>query len=948
MTAMDDRVDLSEADVSPREAEVLDLLGQHLTHTEIGERLFISVRTVESHAASLRRKLGLADRQELMRFAAVHREDSSTSVSLGPPPNLPTPLTSFVGRDVERKELANALTEARLVTAVGPGGVGKTRLAIAVAEDMADGLDREVFYVDLVPVTDPAMVVPAVLTALGLSENSARFLESALRALVADREALLVVDNAEHVINEVATLVERMLNSSPRLTALITSRIRLTVPFERVYEVPGLSLSQAERSDQGDAVRLFVERATATGHPQVTGSELLRIGSICAALGGSALAIELAAARLPSLGLDGLESGLEDQMGVLIGGSRADMRHRSLRNTLDWSYRLLDPVDQSVLRRVSTFASEFSVPAAREVAGFGDVDAGDVADSLARLVDSSLLTTVGSSVEHGTHYRALETIRQYGRVQIDAADDQETLEHHLQWCLTVATQLNESEPEDTNTRDARFDANADDLRLALEWAASQPGQRAAAHHLAATLGRLLFHRGRIEESQRRYEQAAELSEDAMTASISYRRAAAVATCRLEGEQALRLLRAAAEAAERAGDPVASGALWARAAEQVNRWPGMFVEPPSEATAEALLSRARARTQDDRLVEATVLVATAHAASMPPNRINPELVERAIDLARMLGDPLLENSALDALSLVKILRFDITAAAATYRQQVERLTSLALEPETAVEIRDAIHGAVYTNIAAGRINDARHAAEHQATLPFLRQDPHLAKEELMAVDALAGRWDRVLSTSKQVRTSWERAGRPGTPGAGIGPAAVAMVHGLRGDEKERNQWLEVLAAYRGVDPEQTTLGPGYGEVFDAIVLLHHGHNQRAHALLATEPSAPNHWHVLLFSQWRIALQCEAAVLADATDIDELITSAETSTAGNPIASAIVARARALFTGDHSTLSVTATAFDDAGCGYQMARSLILAGGEDRQRGMTILADMGAVPMAEAFP
>jgi hypothetical protein len=176
----------------------------------------------------------------------------------------------------------------------------------------------------------------------------------------------------------------------------------------------------------------------------------------------------------------------------------------------------------------------------------------------------------------------------------------------------------------------------------------------------------------------------------------------------------------------------------------------------------------------------------------------------------------------------------------------------------------------------------------------------------------------------------------------------MVYGLRGDEKERNQWLEVLAAYRGVDPEQTTLAPGYGEVFDAIVLLHHGHNQRAHALLATEPSAPKHWHVPLFSQWRIALQCEAAVLADATDIDELITSAETSTAGNPIASAIVARARALFTGDHSTLSATATSFDDAGCGYQMARSLILAGGEDRQRGMTILADMGAVPMAEAFP
>lgn len=945
MTGIYDRVDFSDAGVSPREAEVLDLLGRHLTNAEIGERLFISVRTVESHAASLRRKLGLVDRQELVRFAALHREESSTPVSLVPPSKLPTPLTSFVGREMERKELANFLTEARLVTAVGPGGVGKTRLAIEVAEELADQFDKEVFYVDLVPVTDPAMVVPAILTALGLSEKSARFLGSALRELVADREALLVVDNAEHLIHEVAAVVERMLNASPRLTVLITSRIRLTVPFERVYEVPGLSLGQAEHSDQGDAVRLFVERATATGYPPVTGSDLLRIDSICDALGGSALAIELAAARLPSLGLDGLESGLRDQMGVLVGGSRADMRHRSLRNTLDWSYRLLDPVDQVVLRRVSTFASEFSVPAARDVAGFGDVDAVDVADSLARLVGSSLLTTVGSSVEHGTHYRALETIRQYGRVQIDAADDQEALEHHLQWCLTVATQLVEAEPEDTNSRDARFDANADDFRVALEWAAGQPGQRLAAHHLAVSLGRLLFQRGRIEESQRRYEQAAELSEDAMTASMSYRRAAAVATCRLEGEEALRLLRAAAEAAERAGDPVASAALWARAAEQLSRWPGMFAEPPSEAESEALLSRARDRTHDDRRVEATVLVAMAHAGSKQRNRIDPELVERALDLARLAGDPLLENSALDALSLLQILRSDITAAAATYRQQVERLTSMALEPEAAVEIRDAIHGAVYTNIAAGRIDDARRAAEHQATLPFLRQDPHLAKEELVAPDALAGRWDRVLSTSKEFRTSWERAGRPGTPGGGIGPAAVAMVHGLRGDTKARDQWLEILAAFRGVDPEKTTLAPGYGEVFDAIVLLHHGHSEHAYALLATEPNARKHWHVPLFSQWRTALRCEAAVLANTTDIDELITSAEASTASNPMASAIVARARAIFAGDHSTLLATATSFDDAGCGYQMARTLIFAGGQERQRGLTILAAIGAAPMAE---
>ena len=941
MALMESTEERSEAAISPREREVLDLLGEHLTNAEIGDRLYISVRTVESHAASLRRKLGLADRQELVRYAAgrlARPSKSSESPSQSP---LPTALTSFVGREAEREELADALTQSRLVTVVGAGGVGKTRLAIAVAREFVARFDRDVFYLDLVPVTDPAMVLPAFLASLGLSQSSGGRLESALQTLVTDREALLVFDNAEHVVNEVAVLVERVLSSSPRLTALITSRIRLTVPFERVYEIPGLSLADSENADMGDAVQLFVERAAAAGHTVVEKDDLIRISAICEALGGSALAIELAAARVATLGLDGLEAGLGDLMGVLRGGPRADSRHRSLQDTLEWSYLLLDSDDQAVMRRITTFASGFSVSAAKGVAGFGEVDPDIVPDSLASLVNNSLLTTLHGSVDRGHVYRAHETVRQYGHTKIHESDDHEVFERHLQWCTTLALALDEDVRSDDDSWRDRFDAVVDDLRAALEWAASTPEQRDRAHRVATTMGSLLFHRGLIEESQRRYEQAAELAADPGTASTSYRHAAGVATCRVEGEDVMRLLEDAAEAAERAGDPISAAVLRARAAEQINRWSGMFSEPPSQAAAEALLSKAREHIQDDIRVEAAVLVATAHTTSTmePPD---PLIIERALQSARSLKDPLLEDSALDAFTVHYILQGDTAAAAAASSQRLERLAPLTLEIDAAVAIKDALHAAVYINVAAGRLDAARHAGLQEAELPFLREEAYLSKEELMAPDALTGRWHEALRTSQSVKTSWERAGKPIAPGGGIGIAAVAMVHGLRGDHQARLQWMQILSEFRGVELENLNAGPS--GTFGAIVGLHYGDYEQTFGLLSAHPKE-QHWTTPLFSQWRAGLLCEAAVLSDAPNVEELLTSAETSTAGNPIAALLSTRSAALRMADHSSLPAIAAAFSDADYGYQAARTLIFMGGKQRRKGQAILDDLGAAPMAE---
>lgn len=941
MALMESREEQSEAAISPREAEVLGLLGEHLTNAEIGERLYISVRTVESHAASLRRKLGLASRQELIRYAAGQRAGSSDSPESPPQSRLPTPLTSFVGRVTERAELADALTQSRLVTVVGAGGVGKTRLAIAVAREFVARFDRDVFYVDLVPITDPAMVLPTFLSAVGLSQSSGRLLDSALQARVAEREALLVFDNVEHVLHEVTVLIERVLNSSSRLTALVTSRSRLTVSFERVYEIPGLSLADSEHAHIGDAVQLFVERAAAAGYPPAEKDDLIRIGTICEALGGSPLAIELAAARVATLGLDGLETGLGDLMGVLRGGPRVDSRHRSLRDTLNWSYGLLDSDDQAVLRRITTFASGFSVSAAKEVAGFGEVDPEVVPNSLANLVKNSLLTTQGGSVDHEFVYRAHETVRQYGHAKIHESNDREVFERHLRWFTARAIDLNQEVRSDADTWRDRFDAVVDDLRAALEWAASGPEQRDEAHRLADLMGGLLFHRGLLDESQRRYEQAAELADDASTASISFRRAAEVATCRVEGEDVMRLLEDAAEAAEQAGNGIRAAVLWARAAEQINRWSGMFSKRPSQAAAEALLSKAREHIHEDIRVEAAVLVASA-SATLTMERPDPVVIERSLQLARSLKDPLLEDSALDALTLHYILQGDIASAAAASSQRLEPLTPLTLEIGASVAIKDALHSAVYINVAAGRLEAARHAGLQEAELPFLREESHLSKEELMAPDALTGRWHEVLRASEDVRTSWERAGKPIAPGGGIGVAAVAMVHGLRGDHQSRKQWLQILSDFRGIELEDLNAGPS--GAFDAVVALHHGDYEQAYDRLSADPRE-QHWTTPLFSQWRAGLLCEAAVLSDAPDVEELLMSAVTSTAGNPIAALFVERSAALHNKDHSSFPAIIASFRHLDYGYQAARTLIFTGGEQRRKGHRILADMGAAPMAE---
>jgi predicted ATPase/DNA-binding CsgD family transcriptional regulator len=408
--------------ISAREAEVLTLVGEHRSNAEIGAQLFISVRTVESHVSSLLRKLDAADRRALagLAFDLAKRDQASPASA-----SLPAPLNPFVGRARERAELRAAVRAHREVTAVGPGGVGKTRLALAAAADLAGDFDDGVWFVDLVPVTDPAMVGSAVADAIGTGEQQGRSIDDSLIAALADRRALLVLDNCEHLSGAVAPFAERLLARCPRVRVLATSRARLMVPFEWVYSVMPLSLpgpSDGQGNDQADhhgtasdAVLLFLDRAAAVGWTPEP-DQLPQVDDVCRQLDGIALAIEIAAARLPALGLGDLVAGLSDHLRLLVGGARADERHRSVRAMLDWSQALLTSADSALLRRACVFVSPFTAAAATEVAGFAPLKQHDVADGLARLADQSLLIVAPSA--SGTRYRALETIRQYGLDQL--------------------------------------------------------------------------------------------------------------------------------------------------------------------------------------------------------------------------------------------------------------------------------------------------------------------------------------------------------------------------------------------------------------------------------------------------------------------------------------------------------------------------------------------------
>ncbi|MGW4353841.1 ATP-binding protein [Nocardia sp. NPDC004582] len=937
-------------EISTREAEVLALVGEHLSNAEIGARLFISVRTVESHVSSLLRKLDVPDRRALAQHAAATRAASPQAA-----PVLPTPLTSFIGRTGERAELAELLRTRRQVTAVGPGGVGKTRLALAVAAEVGAEFADGVWFVDLVPVASPdtCVVAGTVAMALGIGEQPGRPFDRAVLAALVDRNALLVLDNCEHVRDGVAPFIEELLATCPGVRVLATSRARLLVPFEHIYTVPPMSLAGEGDSD---AVALFMDRAAAGGWPP---NHALRdqVAAFCGRLDGVALAIELAAARWTSLGLDGLTAGLDDQLRMLSGGARADDRHRSVRAALDWSHALLEPEDRTVLRRISVFMAVFPVEAAAAAAG---VDKGTVAAGLARLAEQSLLVVTDTPT--GTRFRALETIRQYGLEQLDAAGELDAARAaHLRWCASEAAELG-------SVREGwrpRFDIAADDFRAGLGWAFERPDQRTDAFELARGFAHLLFARHLTGESQWRHEQAAYLADDPAVAADLLRQSAAAAGCGGNGDDMYRLHRSAAEFAQRAGDPAAAAIDLATAASCAYRFWGKFERLPERRDAEALITAARGlidpavATENDTAallaavrgeaaraaVELAETIVFANPFTAPQGGSDiaaPEALsraERAVELAHGTRDPYAESAALDALAAAQSRAGDLRAAAATARRRIRLLSTTPDNPVGTHELVDALGQATEFGLGAGDLAGARRWGRQLAEHPMLAEVGHTATSRLLVADALAGNVDDVLTHGARFLEAWHREDRPARSALGAAVAGVRMIHGLRDDFDAEREWTGVLQQLGTPAAD----ADGYQAVFDALLMLHHGQPEDAlerTELTVAEASArvPGAW-----LPWYLALHAEAAAFAGNADAAGEFDQARTAVDGNPVAAAIIDRAEALLAKDRDRLLSTAATFDAAGCRYQAARTRILAGGAEAADGAAVLTTLGVAPM-----
>jgi predicted ATPase/DNA-binding CsgD family transcriptional regulator len=903
--------------VSAREAEVLSLLGEHLTHAEIAARLYLSIRTVESHVASLRRKLDLPAHRDLVRFAAARREV--------PRPVAAMPLSSFVGRARERIDVADAVRAGRLVSLIGPGGAGKTRLAAAVADDLMDEFSR-VWHVDLVPVPDGSSLAATVAVACGVADVPGRSVEDALVRGLGEQSALLVLDNCEHLVNAVAVLVDLLASSCPRLHVIVTSRARLVLPFERVVPLAGLS--------DEDALALFVERAVAAGWDDPTGEQRARMSAICAAVDGLALAIELAAVRLPSLGLGGLERGLADQTSLLVGGPRQVPRHRSMHDTLLWSYQLLQPAERAVLCRVAVFAAGFDAWSARAVVGYGDIEAENVADLVARLVDQSLLVSVPGGGDR--RWRALEPVRQFAFGQMNDAD-REAYGTHERWVRHRAETVRVASVGPGRGWHGDFDAIVDEMRAALGWLAGQPDRGRDAADFAHLLATLLFRSGRAREAQLRYEQAAALAPEPGDAARRLSDAADVARCRVLGEEALRLDLSAVAALRADGDHDALALGLARAAETILRFEGMFAASIPITLADELLDEVSRLSPDPAALTAAHVIALSRADPTNP-RIVPA-AERAADAARAHNAPVRESAAMDTLTAAYIMSGRPAEARRCAQRRVATLVGRPIDPGIALELKDALHMAVLSCVGAGDLSTASQYAVQHRMLGFLREQGDLAVEATLTPDALAGRWHAALAGAELFLEDWIAAGKPPAAGRAVGPCAVAMVYGVLGREADRSDWLDVVAQLRGVPRAQATDTAGFGDVFDAIVFLHHDDAEHAVAVLTAGLAAG--WYERLLHQWRAALLAEAAVLTGAADASERLRAARSTCVGNPVASAIVDRAEVVQRHDVDALADLASRFTAIGAAYQAGRTLLLAGPAHRTAGNAILAGLTEV-------
>lgn len=464
-----------------------------LSQMELANRAGVSLRGISDLERGVRRaphlttvrlladalELDDADRQLLLAAARPGRVLEMQAGARAGVAALPTPLTSLVGRERELAALLALLgaAETRLVTLTGAGGIGKTRLAIAVAERLAGDFADGVWFVGLAPVTDPTLVASCIAQILGVREAGREPLVDRLQAFLREKHLLLVLDNFEQVV-EAAPLVTDLLWACSAVKVLVTSRVRLRVSGEHEFVAPPLGLAEPDAPTTSESVRaseavlLFVARAQAVREDfALTAENAAAVARICQRLDGLPLAIELAAPRIKVLPPKALLARLEPQLPLLTGGGRdAPARQRTMRDAIAWSYDLLTAPEQTLFRRLAVFVGGFSLEAAEAVAATpGNLEL-DPITGIASLVDTSLLQQQ-RGLDDEPRYTMLETIREFGLEQLSlAGEEEETRARHADYFHRLSAGLAHGIRTDWSL-DAkqRVAAERDNVRLALAW-----------------------------------------------------------------------------------------------------------------------------------------------------------------------------------------------------------------------------------------------------------------------------------------------------------------------------------------------------------------------------------------------------------------------------------------------------------------------------------------------
>jgi len=438
----------------------------------------------------------------------------------GVPNNLPVQLTSFIGREHETSEVKRLLETTRLLTLTGSGGTGKTRLSLAVAGELLDQHPDGVWFVEMAPLADPALVPASVATTLGLREEASRPILESLTSYLRDKTLLLILDNCEHLIEACARLADALLRAAPQLTILASSREALGIAGETAYHVPSLDIPNPQSSiplielKRYAAARLFVERAAAAKAGfTLNDANAQAVVQICSRLDGIPLAIELAAARTKVFTPEQIAARLDDRFRLLTGGSRTALpRQQTLRALIDWSYGLLSESERMLLRRLSVFAGGWTLEAAETVCAGNGIEPDDVLNLLTHLVEKSLVISEEAIGE--ARYRMLETVRQYTREKLFESGEGEAmrsvhLTYFIRWAEAMIPRLRGG-PEQLRWFE-RWEREFDNVRAALDYAlASRDSDQAL--QLVSSSYHFWFPRGHWSEGRRLAERVLSTSD----------------------------------------------------------------------------------------------------------------------------------------------------------------------------------------------------------------------------------------------------------------------------------------------------------------------------------------------------------------------------------------------------------------------------------------------------